>query len=140
MFECRPLFACVSGVQGTPPRHAPTASTQPVSLILLAPTRLPHLPQTQAPKAAADPDQDARDAVATGLHLFVCRCCACCVWAGPASALTPRTLPLLLVTETLPQLALAELTKWAGEEAQRRETAKKQAMHYATGARFWHGK
>ena len=32
----------------------------------------------------------------------------------------------------LPQLALAELTKWAGEEAQRRETAKKQAMHYAT--------
>ncbi|KAI7838316.1 hypothetical protein COHA_007885 [Chlorella ohadii] len=46
--------------------------------------------KTQAPKAAADPDQDARDAVAT------------------------------------------ELTKWAGEEAQRRETAKKQAMHYAT--------
>ncbi|PRW45230.1 50S ribosomal L23 isoform B [Chlorella sorokiniana] len=46
--------------------------------------------KTQAPRAAADPDQDARDAVAT------------------------------------------ELTKWAGEEAQRRETVKKQAMHYAT--------
>ena len=28
-----------------------------------------------------------------------------------------------------------ELGRWAGEEAQRREGAKKQAMHYATGAR-----
>ena len=66
MFECRPLLLAFPVCRGHHPGMSPLHQLQPISLTHLAPT---HLLQTQAPKAAADPDQDARDAVATGLHL-----------------------------------------------------------------------
>lgn len=40
------------------------------------------LPQTQGPRAAADPDQEARDAVAAGAQLCCGACCACCSCAA----------------------------------------------------------
>ena len=128
-------------------RNAPSPPAWPCSLTPLH-MLLPPLPQTQS-RAAADPDQEARDAVATGGSAF--RSCAhhvgcppgqrmpACTTGNRASACQGgdcRLRHACTASNTRaphPCPSAAELTKWAGEEAQRREVAKRQAMHYATG-------